>query len=150
MPDNPPQRKKVVIDTSCYIPYLNFPLSQGLHPLTRLIFENTEYLSTVVFAELRAGAHQVEDIKRLGSLKRLFQARSRFLIPTLADWERTGEVLTRLGERFGMEGKGLTRLFNDTLIAISARRIGAVVITNNRIDFERIRVCCSFELYIWE
>lgn len=36
------------------------------------------------------------------------------------------------------------------LIALSARRIGAVVITSNRADFERIRACYGFELYFWE
>jgi predicted nucleic acid-binding protein len=150
MPDPPPKGKKVVIDTSCYIPYLNHPSLQRPHPLTRLIFENTEYLSAVVLAELRAGAHRAADAKRLDALKRLFLARSRLLAPTATDWDLAGEVLLRLGRKFHIEGKGLSRLFNDVLIAVSARRIGAVVITSNRTDFERIRACYGFKLYLWE
>ena len=150
MPDRPPQGKKVVIDTSCYIPYLNCPSLQRLHPLTRLIFENTEHLSAVVLAELKAGAYQAADAKLLEALWRLFHARSRLLTPTFADWNLAGEVLMRLRRKFHLEGKGLSRFFNDVLIALSARRIGAVVITSNRADFERIRACYGFELYLRE
>jgi predicted nucleic acid-binding protein len=150
MPDPLPRGKKVVIDTSCYIPYLNHPPLQKPHPLARVIFENTEYLSAVVLAELRAGADRAADAKRLEVLRRLFLARSRLLAPTVADWNLAGEVLIRLRRKFHLEGKGLTRLFNDVLIALSARRIGAIVITSNRTDFERIRVCYGFALYLWE
>ena len=150
MPDRPPRGKKVEIDTSCYIPYLNHPSPQDPHPLTRLIFENTEHLSAVVLAELRAGAYRPVDAKRLEALRRLFQARSRLLAPTFTDWDLAGEVLARLRRKFYLEGKGLSRLFSDVLIALSARRIGAVVVTSNRADFERIRACYGFELYLWE
>lgn len=150
MPKELPTGKKVVIDTSCYLPYLNHPSQPQPPPLAQLIVSNTEYLSSVVFAELRAGAHRPEDIRRLKELRHLFHTRSRFLVPLLADWELAGEILARLGRKFDMEGKGLSRLFNDVLIALSARRIGAIVITSNRIDFERIRSCHGFELFLWE
>ncbi len=150
MPKDIPADKKVVIDSSCYIPYLNHPSQQQPSPLAQLIFSNTEYLSAVVFAELRAGAHRTEDLRRLKELRRLFHTRSRFLVPLLSDWELAGEILARLGRKFDMEGKGLSRLFNDVLIALSARRIGAVVITSNRVDFERIRSCHGVALCLWE
>ena len=148
MPNDPPRRKHIVIDSSCYIPYLNRPSQETPQPLTRLIFENIEHFSAVVFAELKAGANQAAEAKRLDTLKDLFHAHSRLLTPSFADWNLAGEVLVRLRKKFHLEGRGLNRIFNDVLIALSARRIGAVVITSNSTDFIRIRACYGFELYL--
>ena len=54
--------------------------------------------------------------------------------------------MQEFGTRYGFEEKGIARLSHDVLIALSARKIGAVVYTYNRKDFERIQAIRNFKL----
>jgi len=60
-------------------------------------------------------------------------------VPDAADWQRTGRIISQLGRKYGFEDVFLARLTHDALIAVSARRIGAAVVTNNLKDFVRIQ-----------
>ena len=59
-----------------------------------------------------------------------------------------GEMLAKLQEREGYDLKKTASITNDVLIALSARQIGATVITQNRKDFEAIRRSKHFDLLI--
>lgn len=50
-----------------------------------------------------------------------------------------GRLLQRLRWQAGEAGKKKAGFSHDVLIALSARQIGATVLTSNAVDFERIR-----------
>jgi predicted nucleic acid-binding protein len=104
-------------------------------------------MSAVVMMELAAGARSARDRRSLRTLFSAFRRAGRILLPTAAIFEEAGEVLRRLRER-GHNMRGVHSLSNDVLIALSARSIGAVVITQNRTDFEAIRAIRPFLLVV--
>lgn len=60
---------------------------------------------------------------------------------------RQAKSLQKIGNKYGFEDKFLSRIVNDVLIALSARRAGAIVITQNRDNFLRIREFVDFKLF---
>ena len=69
-----------------------------------------------------------------------------FWFRTLDDWTQAGRVLARLAARDGYEKIGQGRQANDALIAMSAARMGATVITGNERDFVRL---AEFRAFQW-
>ncbi|MBZ5614874.1 MAG: type II toxin-antitoxin system VapC family toxin [Acidobacteriia bacterium] len=112
----------------------------------RLSPDTLLWLSSVVLEELYAGAWgEIRD-----SVERLehdFERARRILVPNLGDWTQTGRVLARVAAKYGYEKIGQGRLTNDALIAMSAARIGARVITVNERDFRKLAEFRSFQ---WE
>jgi predicted nucleic acid-binding protein len=104
------------------------------------------WLSAVVLEELYAGASDVarQPIERL---ERAFGGSKQILVPNLDDWTQAGRVLARLAAKYHYETIGRGRLTNDALIAMSAARIGARVITANERDFRKLAEFRSFQ---WE
>jgi predicted nucleic acid-binding protein len=99
-----------------------------------------------VLEELYAGAsdrarHVVE------RLERDFDRAKRILVPNLSDWTQAGEVLARLAAKYHYERIGQGRLTNDALIAMSAGRLGILVITANQRDFHRL---AEFRTFPWQ
>ncbi len=136
---------KVVIDTSVYIPFINKGTS---HPLLELgqgipLF----YMSAVVIEELYAGASDDTSIKLLDNLYKTFESAGRLIVPDAADWQKTGRIVAKLGSKYGFEEIFLARIANDILIALSARKIGAVVVTHNMKDFLRIKEFIDFQIH---
>ena len=112
----------------------------------RLSPDTLLWLSSVVLEELYAGATgRVRD-----SVERLehdFERGGRILVPNLGDWTQAGRVLAAVASKYGYEKIGQGRLTNDALIAMSAARIGARVITVNERDFRKLAEFRSFQ---WE
>lgn len=97
-------------------------------------------LSAVVASEVLIGALTPERERafRRGILEP-FQARRRLHVPTWSTWDRATSVDRRMRRRSGYQSQLDRRsFFQDSLIAASARDIGATVITLNTRDFERI------------
>jgi predicted nucleic acid-binding protein len=139
---------KAIIDTSIYLSFLK----QGgqIADLGFLLRPTLLYMSSVVFAELFAGAKDHPTRNALRTLFRTFDRLNRVVTPDKQVWFDTAEVLQQLGARHGFEETGLARLSHDVLISLSARKVGAVVFTRNRRDFERIREIRHFELRVYE
>jgi predicted nucleic acid-binding protein len=76
-----------------------------------------------------------------------FERAGRILVPNLGDWTQAGRVLARMAAKYGHEKIGQGRLTNDALIAMSAARIGARVITVNERDFRKL---AEFRSLQWE
>ncbi|MEK6725809.1 MAG: type II toxin-antitoxin system VapC family toxin [Deltaproteobacteria bacterium] len=136
---------KVVIDTSVYIPFINKGTS---HPLLGLgqgvpLF----YMSAVVIEELYAGASDDASIKLLDNLYKTFDSAGRLIVPDASDWQKTGRIVAELGSKYGFEDIFLARITNDILIALSARKIGAVVVTHNTKDFLKIKEFVDFKIH---
>ena len=112
----------------------------------RLSPDTLLWLSSVVLEELYAGATgRVRD-----SVERLehdFERGGRILVPNLGDWTQAGRVLAGVASKYGYEKIGQGRLTNDALIAMSAARIGARVITVNERDFRKL---AEFRPFQWE
>lgn len=105
------------------------------------------WLSAVVLAELYAGAADTKTRQTFARLEREFGQISRLLIPNQRDWSLAGQVLARIGVKYGFEEIGRARLTNDALIALSAARNGFTVWTKNAKDYARIAEFRSFQ---WE
>jgi len=136
---------KIVLDASIYIPFINAGIT---YPVLDLEYESPFiYMSAVVIEELYAGASDRDTIKLLDRLYGTFEDIGRLITPDASDWQKTGKVIAKLGRKYGFEEKFLTKITNDVLIALSARKIGAVVVTNNIKDFLRIKEFADFKMY---
>lgn len=128
---------KLILDTSVYIPFVNDGIAHPIidYPQGHPIF----FMSAVVMEELYAGASDSSSIKLLDRMFDMFAKMDRLIAPDTKDWQKTGRVIAQLGRKYGFEDIFLARLSHDVLIAVSARRVGAAVVTNNLKDFIRIR-----------
>lgn len=102
------------------------------------------WLSAVVLEELYAGA-DARGRNRLTKIERDFVKVNRLLVPQASEWSRTGEVLARIGEKYGYEMIGKARMTNDTLISTSVARQGIMLLTINERDFRLIAKFCSLQ-----
>ena len=89
-------------------------------------------------------------VRLLDQFYRTFDRSNRVIAPDQHVWLETAHVLRRFGIRHRFEARGLARLSHDILIALTARKLGAIVFTRNREDFERIRQIREFQLEIYE
>jgi predicted nucleic acid-binding protein len=136
---------KLVLDTSIYIPFIN----QGIaHPLIEVHQgRSLIYMSAVVMEELYAGALDGSSVKLLDKMHDSFSSVGRLIVPDAMDWQRTGKIVAQLGNKYGFEKMFLSRLTNDILTAATARKIGAVMVTNNQKDFLRLQEYINFKIY---
>jgi len=102
--------------------------------------------SSVVLHELLCGARAATERKFVFELSR----RCQVLTPTEQQWLRAAEILLRLRRQEHYEVAKLRHLAFDVLIALSARSIGASVITTNHEDFRAIQCELPFHLLCWE
>lgn len=102
-------------------------------------------VSAVVLAELARGARSRPARRFVDHLARNFAA----VAPTTGEWIRSGEVVRTLGERYGYDVQKLREIHFDVLIALSARRLGARLITCNAGDFRAIQQVVRFDLVVW-
>jgi predicted nucleic acid-binding protein len=139
------QPLKLVLDTSIYIPFINKGIA---HPAVESHYGHPLlYLSAVVIEELYAGALDVPSMRLLDKLYDTFSGLGRLVTPDASDWQKAGKVVANLGRKYGFENIFLTKITHDILIALSARRIGAAILTNNMKDFVRIQEFVDFKLY---
>jgi predicted nucleic acid-binding protein len=139
--------RKYVLDTNCYIDASRDP--EALTELTRFSSWSAPglFLSSVVAAELRAGAGSAKNRKKLErDVLGPFVRRSRVLTPTAAAWDALGLSLATLCEKEGLRLAQVPRSFAfDILLAYSCRESGAVLVTRNDRDMQRIRRTFAFE-----
>lgn len=89
--------------------------------------------SAVVLSELRRGAHSPAARRSVDGLRRLAKL---VWAPTADDWWRAGELVQKLGARHGWDTRKKRDVQNDALIALTAVRHGATIVTSNATDFE--------------
>ena len=109
-------------------------------------------LSSIVLMELSAGAADSTERKVYEGLFRGFQKERRLIVPNDEDWLLTSKILFLLthGRRRSEHGRlkrlppgASQRLALDVLIAVSARRWRAQVVTENWADFKAIQRYCN-------
>ena len=140
-----PGARWMVFDTNVYVAALR----EGLGGVS---FDRLEaaaprtFLASVVSAELRAGALDAAGRATVIALMRRFERVGRVVVPTAASWNDAGDVLARIARREPAFRSKVRGLWNDALIALAARQIGATLVTENLQDFRLLRRYVRFEL----
>ena len=120
-----------ILDTTVYIDHWE----RGLYE-ERLAALRKAYVirhSVVVLSELRRGARTRAAQRLVEALYRLAAVRWE---PTVEDWWEAGRLIRTIGDAQGWDTNKRRDFQNDALIALTARRHGATLITANRSDFE--------------
>ena len=133
----------ITYDTSIFIAYKPAALPAGFR------------MSAVVIQELTAGAVDKSEVQRWQAAMRAHEKEGTLLVPTGEDWWLAGKVLNSLLRGLKSRAGGLTprvpkaeqqRIIRDVLIARTARRAGALLVTDNLSDFEKIGRFCAVRL----
>ncbi len=112
-------------------------------------------LSAVVIAELTAGASDDSTRKVFEAMRRDYDKLDALIIPTSDDWLTASRILFWLSQGRKKKSGGKTppmvpganqRMFFDALIAVSARRMSANVVTEDWDDFKAIQYYCDVKL----
>lgn len=125
---------KVVLDTNVFVDYLRLQLHSDW------VFGNVgnviRFLPSVVLMELRFGADTPRRKRAVDRIKAAFPA-SRLISPDAESYDWAGSIFRRIhGNGSGLKDR--LGPMNDLLIALTARGIGATVITRNLNEFEGI------------
>jgi hypothetical protein len=136
--------QRIIIDTNVYIDWIN----DGLYEAVIFQREAVKHLSAIVMMELAAGAFSLRDRRIVRDVASAFARVGRILAPTISMYQEAGEVLRQLQESLDYTLASAHGLANDVLIALSARSIGALVITQNERDFSAIQRIRPFKLAI--
>jgi predicted nucleic acid-binding protein len=125
-----------VFDTSLYIRILlDGRFAERAAPALRRIAPRL-YLSSVVRAELTQGARGQTGRALVDRVARGLERVGRIVTPSDDDWLEAATVQSRLWDSTpSLRSK---HLLHDILIAASARKIGARLVTDNERDFARI------------
>jgi predicted nucleic acid-binding protein len=139
----------VVFDTNVYVAALREGVGGGAFARIRARAPRT-FLASVVSAELRAGA--MDRVGRLAvrDLVEQFDRLRRIVTPDARSWNLAGDVLGDIRRREPSLRAKVASLWNDALIALSARQIGASVVTGNVRDFELLHRFMPFDLEPFE
>lgn len=119
-----------IIDSSVYIGHWEYGEFDQLLDQVRQLY--VIRYSAVVLSELRRGARTRAAQKLVTTL---FRGAGVVWAPTAEDWWQAGHVVMTVGERQRWDTAKRREFQNDALIALTARRHGATVVTANRGDF---------------
>ena len=134
--------KLAILDTSVYIE--NFRTGRFAFRLLKAHY--VIRCSAVVLHELFRGVRPGLELRFVMDLMN----RCQIVTPTERQWIHAGELLNVMRRRQHYEGNKLRELAFDVLIALTARSIGATLITCNESDFQAIRRHLSFPLLCWK
>jgi predicted nucleic acid-binding protein len=123
-----------ILDTSIYIDHWE----RGLYQKTLETLRQAYIIrhSAVVLSELRRGARGREAERLVAKLYDLATIRWE---PSVADWWEAGRLVRNIGDKENWDINKRRDFQNDALIALTARRHGATVVTANSSDFELLR-----------
>jgi predicted nucleic acid-binding protein len=136
--------KRTLLDTNIYIDWLN----AGLHADLVVGPGRLRIMSAVVLMELRAGAVSPKAVRAVSSLSRAYAGCQRLVAPQPSLYLEAGRVLARL-RKAGREVRR-SSMVADTLIALTARSVGASVVTRDKSDFLEVRQHVDFSLEVVE
>lgn len=130
-----------ILDTSVYIDNLRSGrFKQEIFDLKFVV-----RCSAVVLAELSRGARSREMKRFVDDLAKHLQV----IAPNEREWVESGRIVNRIAAAKRYDIHKTREIHFDVLIALSARRIGAFVITCNVADFTAIREFLDFNLVCW-
>jgi predicted nucleic acid-binding protein len=139
--------RKYVLDTNCFIEASRNEAAAAVLAAFSARAAPFLHLSSVVAAELTAGAANLED-RRLLEEEVLgpYQRRGRIVTPSRTSWDILGRALSEFVWNERLELRRMPRGFMlDILLAHSCRENGAVLISSNARDFQRINRIFTFD-----
>jgi predicted nucleic acid-binding protein len=130
-----------IFDTGVYVDHWE----RGLH--TELLQKLTRSFvirqSAVVLSELRRGARTAGARRLVESLRRIAP---EVWEPTAEDWWVAAEIIRTIGDAHDWETSKRREFQNDVLIALTAVRHGASVVTTNTKDFQLLERVLRFRM----
>lgn len=141
----PASAEWTIFDTTVYIEAARRGPDSPAHLALELEVSRT-YLASVVCAELRAGVRDEQGARAVAALTDPFYRVDRVVTPDADSWRRAGGALAAIARQEPALRDRVARLWNDVLIACSARQIGARVVTGNVDDFRLLQRHVSFAL----
>lgn len=120
-----------IVDTSVYVNHWEGVLDDKA--LASVSAKFVVRQSSVVLSELRRGARTAQARRLVEALRRLTKIQ---WAPEAADWWEAGVMIQKIGDAHNWDRRKRQEFQNDALIALSARRYGATIVTANRTDFE--------------
>jgi predicted nucleic acid-binding protein len=142
-----PTARWVLFDTSVYIAAIHGGIESPAFLLLNRELPKT-YLASVVSAELRAGATSVTARRAVEQFTSRAHKVGRVVAPGAGTFDRAGDLLGRIRQKEPRLRSKIPRFWNDLLIALSARELGAVLVTCDARDFELLRHYVRFELTV--
>ena len=137
--------RKYVLDTNCFIDAAHDAAAGAAFEAFCVQAAPGLHLSAVVAAELRAGAGGSR-VTLERTVLAPYVRRARVIAPTARSWEALGTTLAELVEREGLVLAEVRRSFVfDILVAHSCREAGAILISANNRDLDRIRRVFAFD-----
>jgi len=130
-----------ILDTSVYIDNLR----SGRFKQEILDLKFVIRCSAVVLAELSRGARSRPMRRFVDDLAKNL----RIIAPNEREWIESGWIVNRIAAAKGYDIQKTGELHFDVLIALTARRIGAYLITCNVVDFTAVREYLHFNLVCW-
>jgi predicted nucleic acid-binding protein len=130
-----------ILDTSIYIDNLR----SGRFKQEILDLKFVVRCSAVVLAELSRGARSRPMKRFVDDLTKNL----RIIAPNEREWIQSGRIVNRIATAKGYDIHKTRELHFDVLIALTARRIGAYLITCNGDDFTAVREYLDFNLVCW-
>ena len=112
-------------------------------------------LSSVVLLELIASAKDESTLKQYERLRKVYEKDDTLIVPNSEDWLLASKILywleqgrkKKAGGKSPPKKRGVTQsMALDVLIAVSARRYNAIVVTENWDDFKAIQYYCNVKL----
>jgi predicted nucleic acid-binding protein len=119
-----------ILDSDIYIGHWERGLYQ--EDLARVAKAFIVRHSSVVLSELRRGARTPQARRLVDSLHRIARVRWE---PSDQDWWEAGRLVREIGDAENWEINKRREFQNDALIALTARRHGATIVTGNAGDF---------------
>jgi predicted nucleic acid-binding protein len=135
----------VLFDTSVYIAAIRGGLGSKPFLLLSEKLPRT-YLASVVSAELRAGATSAVALKAIEQFTERARKVGRVITPKAGMWDLAGDLLEKIRQRETRLRSKIPLLWNDLLIALSARELGARLITHNARNFALLGRYVRFDL----
>jgi predicted nucleic acid-binding protein len=122
--------RSAVLDTNVYIDFwersLHAPVVQAIH--AAFVVRH----AAVVLSELRRGA-RTQQARR--TVETLYRVATDVWEPSADDWWEAGKLVRDLGDQQSWDIHKRREFQNDALLALTARRGGALLVTSNRSDF---------------
>ena len=142
-----PSARALLFDTSVYVSAIHGGV---LSPASRRLREALPrtYLASVVSAELRAGAITEKARRTVHDVTQWAHRVGRMVTPGPGAWERAGDILGEIRRKEPHLRSKVPRIWNDVLIALCARQIGATVVAHNARDFELLRRYLRFDVQV--
>lgn len=137
--------RKYVLDSNCFIDAAHDVTARDALEAFALQAAPGLYLSSVVAAELRAGAGRGRTLLERDVLGP-YVRRGRVLAPSAKSWDALGTTLATLADRDGLMLAQVRRSFVfDILLAHSCREAGATLVSANARDLARIGGVFTFD-----